>query len=120
MPFTVGEAARRANLTRKAVRLYEERGLLEPVIRSAAGYRLYTDHDVQILRFIAQTRALGLSLDTIRQLVELRRDGTPPSREVLAILHSQLRDLDQKLTDLTAVRADLSTVFEHARSAVHN
>jgi MerR family copper efflux transcriptional regulator len=120
MLFTVGEAARQAHLTRKAVRLYEARGLLDPVPRSSSGYRLYTDHDVRLLRFIAQARALGLSLDTIRALVELRRGGRPPSREVLALLHAQLREIDRKLTDLRALRTDLSTVFEHAKSIVHN
>jgi MerR family regulatory protein len=40
--LTIGEAARRAGLTRKAVRLYEARGLLPPVERTESGYRLYS------------------------------------------------------------------------------
>jgi MerR family transcriptional regulator, copper efflux regulator len=58
MEFTVGDAARHANLTRKALRLYEARGLLANVARSQSGYQMYTEDDMRLPRFIAQTRAL--------------------------------------------------------------
>jgi DNA-binding transcriptional MerR regulator len=120
MELTVGEAARRANLTPKAVRLYEARGLLTAVARTHAGYRIYTDEDVRLLRFIAQARGLGLGLPEIHRLVELRRGGIPPSREVLAILDSHLKEIDRRLSDLGELRSGLSDVFDAARSAVHN
>jgi MerR family copper efflux transcriptional regulator len=119
MSITVGEAARRAHLTPKAVRLYEACGLLTSVARSASGYRLYTDDDVRLLQFIARVRALGLGLDSIRELIELRRHGTPPSREVLGILHRHLTDIDSQLADLAELRSSLSAVFEEAKQAVH-
>ena len=55
--MTVGRAAQAAGLTRKAVRLYEERGLLPPAQRTAAGYRLYNQDDVDTLTFIRRARA---------------------------------------------------------------
>jgi hypothetical protein len=57
--LTVGQAARRAGLTAKAVRLYEARGLLPPAERTSSGYRCYTEHDIRLLRFIRQARDLG-------------------------------------------------------------
>jgi MerR family copper efflux transcriptional regulator len=119
MSITVGEAARRAHLTPKAVRLYEACGLLAPVARSTSGYRLYTDDDVRLLQFIARVRALGLGLETIRELIELRRDGTPPSRQVLGILHRHLGQIDNQLADLAQLRSSLSAVFEEAKQAAH-
>jgi MerR family transcriptional regulator, copper efflux regulator len=46
-------------------------------------------------------------------------DGTPPSREVLAVLDAHLREIDRRLADLGELRSGLSTAFDAARSAVH-
>jgi DNA-binding transcriptional MerR regulator len=78
--LTIGEAARRAGLTPKAIRLYEARGLLPPVERTEAGYRLYSEHDLRALRFIRQARAIGLGLDEIHTIMALRRAGIPQAR----------------------------------------
>lgn len=50
--WTVGKAAQAAGLSAKAVRLYEAKGLLAEAPRTDAGYRVYTDEDIAILRFI--------------------------------------------------------------------
>jgi len=120
MTMTIGEAARRTNLTPKAIRLYETRGLLGNVARTSSGYRTYSDEDLQLLRFIAGARAVGLGLPTIQRLVELRRYGVPPTSEVLALLDSQLRVIDRKLSDLEELRAGLTEVLQAARSAHRN
>lgn len=54
--LTIGPAAKAAGVTRKAVRVYEAKGLLPDPQRTAAGYRLYSDHDVARLRFIRRAR----------------------------------------------------------------
>lgn len=56
--MTVGQAGRASDLTPKAVRLYERRGLLPRPARSRAGYRLFTADDVARLAFIRQARTL--------------------------------------------------------------
>lgn len=76
--LTVGQAARASGLTPKAVRLYEARGLIPPPHRTEAGYRLYRDEDVATLRFIHRAKTLGLTLDEIRNVLDLQRDGQPP------------------------------------------
>lgn len=116
---TVGEAARRARLTPKAIRLYEARGLLPAVARTPAGYRLYSDDDVTLLRFIGQARALGLPLAAIQRLVELRRNGTPPDEDVLAVLAGHLRHVDEAIDNLEDLRSTLAAVLAHAAAAVH-
>ena len=112
-------AAREARLTPKAVRLYEARGLLPPVARDTAGYRRYTDEDVQRLRFIGQARAAGLGLDAIRRIIELRRGGEPPGPEVLAVLDSHIRQIEQSIAALEGLRDTLATVIEQTQDAVH-
>ncbi len=112
--LTVGQAARRAGLTAKAVRLYEARGLLPLAERTPAGYRCYTEHDIQLLRFIRQARDLGLSLAEIRTIIGLRRGGTPPGPEVITVLQTHLDAIDHKITSLRALRQAMAAVMRTA------
>lgn len=77
---TIGQAGRAAGVTRKAIRVYEQRGLLPPATRTVSGYRLFSDEAVDTLRFIRRARTLGLGLDDIaRILAEHRHGGSPCS-----------------------------------------
>jgi predicted transcriptional regulator len=59
MGLTIGQAAQAAGVTRKAVRVYEAKGLLAAADRTIAGYRLYTERDVELLTFIRRARTLA-------------------------------------------------------------
>ena len=114
--LTIGEAARRAGLTRKAVRLYEARGLLPPVERTESGYRLYSEHDLLALRFIRQARALGLGLEEIHAIMALRRAGIPPSEDVIALLNTRLGAVERRISELHLLRHGLAQVLAAATS----
>jgi MerR family copper efflux transcriptional regulator len=114
--FTIGEAARRSGLTPKAVRLYEERGLLPSVERTQAGYRLYTEHDIRALRFIRQARAVGLGLAEIHTIMTLRRAGVPPSKDIIGLLQARFGEIERQLSELQALRHALADVLDTARS----
>jgi DNA-binding transcriptional MerR regulator len=114
--FTIGEAARRAGLTPKAIRLYEARGLLPAARRSPAGYRRYTGHDLRLLEFIRRAREVGLGLREIGAIIGLRRAGTPPSAEVMALLRGRLAAIDRQIGDLGLLRATLAEVVDTAAS----
>ncbi len=117
---TVGEAARRAGLTEKAVRLYESKGLLEPAERTQAGYRTYTDADIDILRFIRQARALGLRLEEIKDVIGLQRDGAQPCQKVLQLVDSHLQEIDRTVADLKALRRSLMGARRAAEQSNRN
>ncbi len=114
--ITVGEAARRAGVSAKAVRLYEARGILPPRPRTAAGYRIYDDHDIRLLRFVRGARALGLSLKEIEAIVGLRRSGERPSERVLQMLARHVETIDRTVGDLAELRTTLTSVLEGARA----
>lgn len=114
--ITVGEAARRAGVSPKAVRLYETRGILPPAERTEAGYRTYTEDDVEILRFVRRARALGLRLEEIRRIIDLQRQGAQPCGTVIQLLEHHLDDIDRTMRELRALRKDLSRALETARS----
>ncbi|MFD0900100.1 heavy metal-responsive transcriptional regulator [Actinomadura sediminis] len=123
--LTVGEAAQAAGLSAKAVRLYETKGLLPPAQRTAAGYRLYTDDDVAVLRFIRQAKTLGLTLAEIGDILTIRRGGIQPCPHVLTVLDQRIAEVDRTITELRQLRRTLIRTRDTAardatRGAVHD
>lgn len=102
--ITVGEAARRAGVSPNAVRLYEARGILPPAARTESGYRTYSDHEVELLRFVRRARALGLRLEEIGRILDLQRQGAQPCDTVVRLLERHISDIDRTMADLKALR----------------
>jgi DNA-binding transcriptional MerR regulator len=102
MLLRVGELARRAGLTVRTLHHYDEIGLLQPSGRSASGYRLYSQADVQRLHAIQTLRHLGLALADIAGL--LADGGVEPER----IIAQQIRALDQQIAQATELRGRLA------------
>ena len=69
MAYTVGEVARLANVSVRTLHHYDEIGLLEPSQRSDAGYRLYSDDDLERLQQILLYRELDFALEEIAQVL---------------------------------------------------
>lgn len=82
----IGQAAARSGVSRKALRLYEARGLLPPPRRTASGYRVYPTDVLDLLAFVGHARLLGLTLAEITQIICLRRAGRPPCVHVRGLL----------------------------------
>jgi MerR family copper efflux transcriptional regulator len=92
--LTIGQAAKAAGVTRKAVRVYEAKGLLTASERTTSGYRLYGARDVELLTFIRRARTLGLHLDDIREVLTIRNGGIPPCATVRDLLDDRIAELD--------------------------
>ncbi|KRB37527.1 MerR family transcriptional regulator [Acidovorax sp. Root70] len=102
MLLKVGDLARRTGLTVRTLHHYDEVGLLKPSGRSDAGYRLYSQADVQRLHGIQTMRQMGLALSDIAEL--LAGEGVAPQR----IIGQQIRALDQQITQATELRGRLT------------
>jgi len=102
MLLKVGDLARRTGLTVRTLHHYDEIGLLTPSGRSEAGYRLYSQADVQRLHGIQTMRQMGLALSDIGSL--LAGDGMAPER----IIGQQIRALEQQINQATELRARLT------------
>lgn len=105
--YTIGAAARAAGVTRRAVRLYESKGLLPAPERTKSGYRLFTNDDIEVLAFIKQGRSLGLSLDAITEIIEISERGAPCDR-TQALLAQRLTEIDAAIADLRRLRATVA------------
>lgn len=112
--LTIGKAARAAGLTRKAVRVYEAKGLLPAAERTQAGYRLYDQADVELLTFIRRARTLGLHLDDIRDVLAIRGGGIPPCATVRDLLDDRITEIDTAVAELLALRQTLAETRQRA------
>ncbi len=117
---TIGEAAELVGMSAKAIRLYESRGLLEPIERTANGYRTYGPDDLAVLRFVRQAKAVGLRLDEVGRIIDLQRSGQQPCATVIDLLDRRLGDVDRKLADLKALRLALAAARAQADEAVRS
>lgn len=109
----IGELAERVGLSTPTLRYYEDIGLLESSERSPAGYRLYDATAEARLGFIARAKRLGLSLDEIRDLVQIWDGGD------CSATRAQLRHLvAHKIAEVRAQVEELAT-FERQLEAVY-
>jgi len=108
----IGDLAKRAGTNPKTIRYYEDLGLLSEPERTESGYRLYAESDVERLRFILSAKALGLSLNEIKDIVDLWASGTAPCGHVSRLLEDKLSVLDAKIRELTAFRDELRSYKE--------
>lgn len=100
----IGELARQAGVTTKAIRFYERKRVLPPATRAANRYRVYGPDAVAMVEFIKRASGLGLSLGDIKEIIAIRRDGRPPCAHVHRLLRNKAAELDHKVDDLLAVR----------------
>ena len=105
--MNIGEVAERSGIPSKTIRYYEEIGLVRPM-RSTNGYRAFRETDLHKLVFLGRARALGFSIEDCRMLLSLYEDETRESAQVKTIAEQHLSAIDDKLTQLRAMRDTLS------------
>lgn len=116
--FTISELAREAGVPTTTIRYYERAGLLMPTARSGAGYRLYSNAELERLRFIRAAQAVGFALDDIDALLKLETDRAPLCQtEVAALLEKRLAETEARLRDLRQVKAHLSAALTKCRAS---
>lgn len=105
--YYIGELAKRVGTHPKTIRYYEELGLLGSPERTDSGYRLYSEADVERLRFILSAKTLGLTLQEIKEIVDLWASGTAPCGHVSRLIEDKLAMLEARIREMTAFRDEL-------------
>ena len=116
----IGELARITGLTIKSIRYYELLQLLAEAPRTESGYRIYSQDAVQRLRFIKKAKRLGLSLDEIKDILELYENQQAPCVHVLALLDRKIAEVDGIIEDLRGFRQDLAGLREESVKQLDN
>ncbi len=107
----IGELAEQAGVNPTTVRYYEDIGVLPEPDRTTAGYRRYSDADVDRLVFVRRSQQLGLHLDEIREILALREQGRRPCRFVVEVATHRLAEIDQRIAAMRCARDELADLL---------
>jgi DNA-binding transcriptional MerR regulator len=113
--YTISELAREFDLTTRAIRFYEDCGLLAP--QRSGRKRIYSARDRTRLKLTLRGKRLGLTLAEVKELVDMYespRDTQPQLRKFLVVLAAHRAQLEQQLADL---HANLDEVRTHEKEA---
>lgn len=104
----IGELARRASVNIQTVRFYERQKLLPQPARKPSGYRVYGEGDLRRLLFIRQAKALGFSLEEIREILVMRARGACPCGRVISLAERHLGNIRETIRNLAGFEKQLS------------
>lgn len=110
--FSIGELARRTGVKVPTIRYYEQMGLLEKPDRSIGNQRRYVKVDLERLSFIRHARDLGLSIEAIRELVDLSGQPDRPCKEAHHIAGAHLSSIRQRIEKLQRLEAELTRITQ--------
>ena len=117
--FTITDLAKEFDLTTRAMRFYEDMGLLQPERTGPGGRnRIYSARDRTRLKLTLRAKRLGLSLTEAKEIIDLYdspRDTGMQLRKFLTVLAVHRQQLEERMADLTAT---LDEVQEHEKEAV--
>ena len=114
--FSISELAREFDVTPRAIRFYEDQGLLSP--KRDGQRRIYAPRDRTRLKLTLRGKRLGLSLSEIRELIDMYepgRDERPQLKRFLAVLEAHKGALLQQRADLEAQLSELETFEKKVR-----
>ena len=110
--MNINEVAKRTKLTPKAIRFYEEKGLITPPTRAINGYRTYDQVHIEELNLLHQARQVGFSLPECKDLLELYKNPHRRSADVKARTLTRIGEIDKQIAQLQSIRALLSALAE--------
>jgi DNA-binding transcriptional MerR regulator len=110
----IGEVAERSGVPAKTIRFWEDQRLLPAPARTAAGYREFDPAVLERLAFIRHAQAAGLTLEHIRQVLDIRDEGQPPCVHVAGLIARRLAEVEARLAELARARDQLAALAVRA------
>jgi len=114
--YSISELAREFEVTPRAIRFYEDQGLISP--RRDGQRRVYTPRDRTRLKLTLRGKRLGLALSEIRELIDMYepgRDARPQLERFLAVLETHKKDLIQQRADIEAQLSEIQAFEKRVR-----
>lgn len=109
--FTIGALAKAGGVPTSTLRYYERAGLLRPSARTASNYRMYTQADLEKLRFIRAAQATGFTLDDVSQLLR-----PAPCAKVQHVIEERLELVTERMKELRHVQKVLRGSLKACRA----
>jgi DNA-binding transcriptional MerR regulator len=118
--FSISDLAKEFDLTTRAIRFYEDMGLLEPERSGPGGRnRVYSSRDRTRLKLTLRAKRLGLSLIEAKELIDMYdspRDTGPQLKKFLVVLSEHRQQLESQLADLHATLEEVKSHEKDARN----
>ncbi len=109
----VAEVGRRTGLSRKALRHYEALGLVEPVERTDAGYRLYDGEALRRIELVNRAKVLGLSLTEAKEFLHVAEGCCGDNHPQLAgLVAGKLDETERRIAELQSLHQTLQGVLD--------
>lgn len=128
----IGELAKRAGVSVQAIRFYERRRLMRTPRRTAAGYRIYSEGELEIVTVIKKMQRFGFKLAEIRRVLQLwilpgdAGAGSPYQqgsreclREALKLGEMKLEAINEQIRSSTQLRDELEQALRQIRAGLH-
>ncbi len=114
----IGDLAAATGTKVNTIRFYEDIGLMPPAVRTSSGRRTYGGSDVSRLAFIRHGRALGFSIEEVRSLMDLSNHPERDCADAAAIARRHLRDVEDRISRLELLRAELTKISKSCDGGV--
>ena len=116
MTYSISDLAKEFDLTARAMRFYEDMGLLQPTRTGPGGrIRVYSGRDRTRLKLTLRAKRLGLSLTEAKDIIDMYdspRDTGPQMRRFLDVLAAHRQQVEDQMADL---QANLDEIKAHQR-----
>lgn len=119
--YRIGQIAKLADVTPDTIRYYEKQQMMDHEVRTEGGFRLYTEKDLQRLKFIRHARQLGFTLDSIRELLSIRIDPEHHTcRESKSIVQARLSEVQARIEELQTMQRSLQRLNDACCGTAHS
>ncbi len=108
--LSIGDIAKKLEMSQRTIRYYEEIGLLNSVKRMEGGKRVYTNEDLRRLKLIKRLKVLGLTLSEMAELEaiwSIQKSNEVVLGRLLELLDGHLKNLDDRIADLNILRNEI-------------
>ena len=111
--LTIGDLSKTSGVKIPTIRYYEQMGLLSHSERSEGNQRRYSGQEQERLSFIRHARELGLTIEAIRELIDLSQHPERPCADADRIAATQLLEVRDKIAKLRKLETELERITSH-------
>jgi DNA-binding transcriptional MerR regulator len=118
---SIGEIAKKLDMSQRTIRYYEEIGLLNSIKRVEAGRRVYTDMDLRRLKLIKRLKIMGMPLSEMQELEAMwtiEKSTDKVLKRLSELLGNHLKRLDDRITDLDILRNEIVEFQKRIKSKI--
>ena len=118
---SIGEIAKKLDMSQRTIRYYEEIGLLNSIKRVEGGRRIYTDEDLRRLKLIKRLKIMGMTLSEMQELEAMwtiEKSTDKVLKRLSELLENHLKRLDDRITDLDILKNEIIEYQKRIKSKI--